>query len=218
MSEPDDAVDAAHAARAAAANPQPVTEEMVTTTAACLASAFMDDPVLTWFVRNDKHFTMALYQLMETNTRRSMAKGGAFVAGDGKCASLWFPPDSNGGSMGLLEQLKLVPRMLGLTGWSRLGRLFKLIDLMEKNHPKDPHQYLQVLGVHHDAQGMGLGSSILTHTLAKNDADGIPSYLENSKEKNTPFYERHGFKIVGEIRLSDEGPVMWPMWRNVGGA
>jgi len=217
MSDANGDMDAAYAARAAAANPQLVTEDMVTQTAQCAASAFLDDPVLTWFLRDDKHFATALFHLMETNTRRSMASGGAYVASDGKCTSLWFPPDSNGGSASIMEQLKLMPRFLGLTGWSRIGRLFKLISLMEKNHPHEPHQYLQVLGVEQDSQGMGLGSSILSYSLTKNDAEGMPSYLENSKEKNTPFYERHGFKIIGEINMPN-GPTMWPMWRNVGGA
>jgi hypothetical protein len=38
-------------------------------------------------------------------------------------------------------------------------------------------------------------------------------YLESSKESNVPFYERFGFKVIGEIHLL-RGPTMWKMWRD----
>jgi hypothetical protein len=45
------------------------------------------------------------------------------------------------------------------------------------------------------------------------DAEGIGAYLESSKESNVPFYERHGFRVTGEIVIPD-GPTLWAMWRD----
>lgn len=45
------------------------------------------------------------------------------------------------------------------------------------------------------------------------DRDGVPAYLEASSERNKALYLRHGFEVVGEIKLPD-GPRMWPMWRS----
>ena len=42
---------------------------------------------------------------------------------------------------------------------------------------------------------------------------GMSCYLESSKERNVPFYERFGFKVIDEIRLL-RGPKMWAMWRD----
>jgi hypothetical protein len=44
------------------------------------------------------------------------------------------------------------------------------------------------------------------------DREGIPAYLESSKERNIDFYARFGFRVLQEVRLP-RGPKMWPMWR-----
>jgi hypothetical protein len=46
---------------------------------------------------------------------------------------------------------------------------------------------------------------------------GQPVYLECSDGKNVGFYEKHGFKVVSEVRLvdpyikADEGVRLWVM-------
>jgi hypothetical protein len=46
------------------------------------------------------------------------------------------------------------------------------------------------------------------------DAEGIPGYLESSNERNLPLYRRYGFEVTGEIVLPEDGPIIWPMWRD----
>lgn len=41
---------------------------------------------------------------------------------------------------------------------------------------------------------------------------GIPGYLESSNPANIPFYQRHGYEIIGEIQVGSS-PVLTPMWR-----
>jgi hypothetical protein len=45
------------------------------------------------------------------------------------------------------------------------------------------------------------------------DDEGLPAYLESSKERNVPFYSRHGFKVVKEVPIPGGGPKIWTMWR-----
>jgi predicted GNAT family N-acyltransferase len=46
------------------------------------------------------------------------------------------------------------------------------------------------------------------------DAERVPAYLESSKPANVPFYERHGFRVVGELAI-EHGPPIWRMLREV---
>ncbi len=33
------------------------------------------------------------------------------------------------------------------------------------------------------------------------DRDGVPAYLESSKERNVDFYSRFGFRVKQEVRI-----------------
>ena len=85
-------------------------------------------------------------------------------------------------------------------------------EAMEKNHPKEPHFYLAFIAVCPEFHGAGLGSHILKATLEKIDAAGMSAYVENSRERNTLFYQRAGF--VAQSNISPEGaPPLLAMWR-----
>jgi ribosomal protein S18 acetylase RimI-like enzyme len=73
--------------------------------------------------------------------------------------------------------------------------------------------YLSVLGTDPAAQGRGIGSALLAPVLRQCDEDGVPAYLESSKERNVAFYARHGFRVREELALP-RGPQMWLMWRD----
>jgi GNAT superfamily N-acetyltransferase len=85
---------------------------------------------------------------------------------------------------------------------------------IERAHPREPHWYLAVLGTDPRRQHRGVGSALLAPILARCDADRVPAYLESSKRTNVPFYERHGFRVVGELAIQG-GPVIWRMLRAV---
>ena len=46
-------------------------------------------------------------------------------------------------------------------------------------------------------------------------ADGTACYLETGTEENVRFYEKHGFKVVGEGRVPGLEWQVWAMLRNV---
>ncbi len=58
-----------------------------------------------------------------------------------------------------------------------------------------------------------MGSALLRSVLHEVDAEGLPAYLESSKESNLSFYNQHGFEVTGEIRTPRGGPTLWLMWR-----
>ncbi|MWJ20017.1 N-acetyltransferase, partial [Clavibacter michiganensis subsp. michiganensis] len=76
-----------------------------------------------------------------------------------------------------------------------------------------PHWRLAEVGVGAAARGLGVGSALLAHGLARVDADGSAVYLESSTERNRALYLRNGFAELGELAgLAGARPVA--MWRS----
>lgn len=96
---------------------------------------------------------------------------------------------------------------------ANIDEIAEALGKMEKVHPSEPHWYLAVLGTDPQYQGKGVGSALMAPVLQKCDAEGVPAYLESSKESNVPFYQRHGFEVKGEVNVKN-GPTLWPMWRD----
>src|SRR5512133_1438798 len=134
-----------------------------------------------------------------------------WMTADGSAAAVWLPPPGRW-QLPRPQRLRLLPplvRFLGLRTAAVLGGL----DRMEARHPRDPsHWYLFILGTEPAAQGRGMGSALLSHVLARVDADGMPAYLESSSERNLALYGRHGFEVTSEVAIPG-GPKIWPMWR-----
>ena len=107
-------------------------------------------------------------------------------------------------------------RRLGLTTTRLIGLRVMMcaqgLLYFASHHPKERHWYLQMLGTEPASQSRGLGSAILGPVLDRCDREGERVYLESSKERNIPFYARHGFEVTQEIQVP-RGPVVWAMWR-----
>jgi len=93
-------------------------------------------------------------------------------------------------------------------------RGMKVADFVDIHHLKEPHYYLHAIGVKRAFQGQGVGGSLLAHGLAIADRDQMPTFLENSKERNLPIYQKYGFEVIAKKNLPDNGPPMWFMRRS----
>ncbi|KAG9396189.1 N-acetyltransferase [Carpediemonas membranifera] len=73
--------------------------------------------------------------------------------------------------------------------------------------------YLYAIGA--GIRGKGVGSQTMARLTAQADRSRQPIYLENSKEKNLPFYERHGFRTVERVTVlgKEDGVPLWLMVR-----
>lgn len=178
-----------------------------------LARAFYDDPVMMYLLPEDTARVKLLPRMFTTLIRHHfISRGGSEVASRGGTiggATLWDPPGQRKSSR--LEELRMMPSMM----WnlrSRARQSQALMDVMEENHPEEPHWYLMVIGSDPSVRGSGFGQALMRSRLDLCDGERAPAYLEASKEELLPYYSRFGFEQIGEIQVPD-GPTMWPMWR-----
>ncbi|KAF2453682.1 acetyltransferase [Lineolata rhizophorae] len=72
----------------------------------------------------------------------------------------------------------------------------------------DPRGYYfcNIVTVLPEAQRRGVGRKLMEVVLEKADEEGMPAYLESSRnEPNVPIYEKFGFKLVREMECDDDG-------------
>ena len=172
---------------------------------ATLARAFQDDPVAAYALPSDRRRPSQLQRFYRERMRTLLADELVFCDAEHRAAALWAAPDRWRTPLSELLRTRIVSvrTPLFLAGGVRV----------EHRHPSEPHYYLAILGVDPSAQGQGLGSAVIRPMLDRCDTEGVPAYLESSKATNVPFYERHGFRVTGEVKLP-LGPPLWLMWRD----
>ena len=178
--------------------------------ARALALAFEDDPIFAWLLQDGRRrydrllrfFTLELGDVV-------LPTGSAWMSPEGSGACLELPPGK--WRMPLRTQALHAPQFAAVFGRS-LPRALITITKMERRHLREPHFYVPYIGVAPEAQGAGLGSRLLGRTLERADADGLPTYLEATAEKNAALYARHGFEHLGAFTVLGSPP-LWPMRR-----
>jgi GNAT superfamily N-acetyltransferase len=177
--------------------------------AAALAKAFEDDPIMEHLLPKGRRLARLEGFFTASMRVQHLGHGLCFTDPDRSAASLWDPPGHWRMSLG---QIARGSRWLFPAFGFNVPKAVRALNVIEKQHPHEPHYYLAVLGTEPARQGKGLGSAMMQPILDRCDSGGVPAYLESSKASNIPFYERHGFKVTGEIALPG-GPSLWPMWR-----
>jgi GNAT superfamily N-acetyltransferase len=176
---------------------------------ATLVRAFQADPAARWLFPDDSTYAADFSGFVRAFGGRAFEGRTAFHTGDSTGAALWFAPGVEPDGEAVVE---LVRRALPPGRWDDA---FAFFAQMEHFHPTFPHWYLPLIGVEPAHQGNGVGSALLRHVLGSCDRSGAASYLEASSPASVPLYERHGFRVVGEIQ-GGGSPVVYPMLRRAG--
>jgi ribosomal protein S18 acetylase RimI-like enzyme len=183
---------------------RPATSADVPAVSRTLAAAFFDDPVFSYCYRDVARRGEILPRWFEIVTEATLPHGEIYTTDDVVAAAVWVPPG--------VEDDERMGAALGEISGRYAQTLFEIFERMGEKHPRQPHHYLFLLGTRPEWQCQGIGSALMRTVLERCDRDAMPAYLEATSEGNKSMYLRHGFKVVGEIKLPD-GPSMWPMWR-----
>jgi ribosomal protein S18 acetylase RimI-like enzyme len=198
--------------------PSIIFPEQYSEAARALGRAFVNDPPIKVLlpepqdpVERARLLTIFFDGLL--GIQRQMAEPVLGVVMDNKVVAAAVLEGAGGLSMAsvILNGLFRLPKIVQSVGWSGLKRGIQLQGELLKNHPHEPHIYLNFLGVDPDYQRHHHCGSVLIEELRRL-ATLRPSlvgvYLETGTEENVAYYQARGYEVLGEIR-----PLGCRMWR-----
>ncbi|MBE9169322.1 GNAT family N-acetyltransferase [Pleurocapsales cyanobacterium LEGE 06147] len=173
---------------------------------ASMVLAFNNDPVARWMYPDSYQYLTHFPNFIRAFGGRSFEQNTTYAVDGYSGAALWFPPGVEPNVDALIE---LFQRSVFE---AQQEDLFSVLEQMGHYHPKQSHWYLAILGVEPVQQRKGYGSALMQPVLTRCDRDRIPAYLESSNPANIPFYEHHGFELLGTIQVGASPPI-FPMVR-----
>ena len=188
---------------------QPTEADEISVAAATLARAFMDDPVIMIFFGATPPIHR-LTRFFEIICRMQHGHGLSFNTPAHEAASVWAPPGE--WKLRPSQIARNTPAFLAVFGRRFIPNL-GVLNLLESNHPTEPHYYLEFIGTDPQHQGKGMGAALMQPMIERCDREGVGAYLESSKESNLAFYGRYGFEVT-KVLTHKAGPKQWLMWRD----
>ena len=175
--------------------------------AGVLTLAFMSDPVMRWLWPNPLDY-LTNYPLLVScfGGRAAFKHHSAQYLEDWSGAAVWLPPGVEIDVDGVLAVMR------SSLSEKKLQQALAVLEQMGSYHPKEPHWYLAIIGADPSCQGRGNGSVLMRYALEACDRDKKVAYLESSNPRNLSFYLRHGFDLLGAIKV-DDSPLVCPMMR-----
>ena len=194
-----------------AAAEQASTRTQASNAGSLLGRAYADDPVWTWLLdgrdRPEQRLTRVFTAYAEAACRGGDAR---VLVAQSRGAALWFPP--GGWKSSASDYLRSGPHVARALGVGII-RALRLLSAVERQHPTEPHWYLEAVGVLPDARGQRVGPTLLSPVLDQCDRKRLPAYLESSNLRSVPFFERHGFVAGAPLDVPVGAPVVTPMRR-----
>jgi GNAT superfamily N-acetyltransferase len=187
--------------------PTRATADQIPRLAHTYASAFIDDPMIRWPFPTDAGLDdyAAMFQTLLV---QYIQIGVVWQVDDCAGAAAWLPPED----AERFEEIELTTReqIAPLTDddGARYGKLW---DWLGSHIPDEPCWFLDMIAVHPDHQGRGLGRILIEHGLAGARKEGSPAFLETSQQANIGYYQTFGFDVVAHEQAPGGGPEIWFM-------
>jgi GNAT superfamily N-acetyltransferase len=167
--------------------------------------AFRADPAARWMYPSPQQYLKNFPNFVRTFGAKAFDSETVYYIDGYSGAAFWLPPQTEPDS-------EAIGAFLQQTISEQQEEVFAVLEQMGSYHPHEPHWYLAILGVEPTRQKKGYGSALMKPTLAECDRDRTIAYLESSNPINIPFYEKHGFEVIGKIQAG-ESPIIFPMLR-----
>jgi len=164
-----------------------------------LSRGMLDNPVHVAAFGEDPEIRHQRLRILMSAAFRARDLSHAFVARDeeGAVVGVCGMMSPGGCRPDLKQQLSLMPTLLRL-GPRPAARVMSWLGVWGEHDPEERHWHLGPLAVDAHLQGMGVGGRLMQVFCAQTDAARDDAYLETDKAINVGFYERFGFRVVGE--------------------
>jgi ribosomal protein S18 acetylase RimI-like enzyme len=139
-------------------------------------------------------------------------KGEIYTTADNSGVIIWYKSTESDFELGELVKAEIgeMIRNTDILILLKLIKLNRLTGRMKKRNAPFPHWYLSQIAVDPENQNNGIGSILLQTKL--NNKENWPIYLDCNDKRAKKFYERHGFKVVDQVKL-DRKNVIYAMMR-----
>jgi GNAT superfamily N-acetyltransferase len=175
--------------------------------AATYSRAFVDDPIVRWPLPDTPDVQDRIRQVFASIYLEIADQGLIWEAGDADGFAVWIPA---GAAEDMFESDAAVQGSLAPLTDDGAARYRVLWDWIEARVPDDVW-YLDAVGVEPSRQGGGIGGALIRHGLAAARGAGADAFLETGVERNVPYYERFGFRVVDHGAPAPDGPHIWFM-------
>jgi GNAT superfamily N-acetyltransferase len=190
----------------------PVTADDVDAAGQLLATSFADDPAPVWWWPDPAARAEFAPKFFTANARLALALGDGLMTSAGDAVALYLPPGT-----AITEDDVVaagVPAVLGELGAETAENIGRFLGSMSGLHGEvmpEPHWQLFFLGVHPSMQGKGLGTELVNAVHERALSGGVGVYLDTLTADNVAYYERRGYRVIGEIDVPDSPIHVWAM-------
>ncbi|MBW7863542.1 MAG: GNAT family N-acetyltransferase [Candidatus Hydrogenedens sp.] len=142
--------------------------------------------------------------------------GAAFMTEDGGGVAMWVPPHCPKGP-GIWRFIRagmlMEPFNCGLETMHR--RILMKLDIERRHHGemREPHWFLEIIGVDPAHQRRGCGKALLRHVLDQADRDGIPAYVITHDPEDVVYYQQNGFRLLTDKTAMRGAPPTYSLLR-----
>jgi GNAT superfamily N-acetyltransferase len=181
-----------------------------------LAREFRDDPLWAYFFPNAAGRSKRALPLFEFIVRYGVLYGEVYAPSAAlEGVAVWLSSKKADPSpWGMLRSGAIsLPFRMSLGGIGRMMRLGRYVAAMHRRVAPFPHQCLQFVGVGLAFQGKGYAGALLKPIFARNDAEGLPCYLETQNPENVLIYRHYGFEVAEKGIIPGTKVGQWAMLR-----
>ena len=184
-----------------------LSKEDVPKIVAVLCDSFFDYPVMRFVINSEINYPHKLKILINFFVMARIIRKEVIIG---------IGEQSNMAGVALISNQNNVinpPKLKNLREkvWTELGtqsrsNYQKFSDICAQFQVNVPHLHLNMIGIKHDAQGMGLGRKLIeqVHLLSLNDSNSSGVTLTTEDPAKVSFYEYLGYNIIGQSNVTPQ--------------